>query len=82
MFEKGRRKDINNDDMPTKLKLSVIKLAYPTIKVIEIKDINTHSIRYGESDELHLEGYKDRKIQRMRQMWLDTLNIYISDKLH
>ena len=44
-FEKRRRQDIKNDDMSKTLRLAAIKVSYPEIKVIGIKDINTHSLR-------------------------------------
>ena len=46
-FEKGIRQDIKNKDMTKGLKLAAIKLTYPGIKVIEIKDKNIHYIRAG-----------------------------------
>ena len=60
LFEKGRRQDISNDDMSKVLKLASIKLFYLEIKVIDIKDINTHSLRAGGGG-----GTFDR-IQRQR----------------
>ena len=62
-FEKGRRQEIRNDDMSKLLKLAAIKLSYPEIKGIYIKDINTHYLRAGGSNALYLVEYKDRKIQ-------------------
>ena len=40
--------DINNDAISKVLKLAAMQLAYPEIKVIEIKVIKTHPLRYGE----------------------------------
>ena len=48
------KSDIRNKAMPKALKLTATKLAYPTIKLIEIKDINTHSFRAKVANEIHL----------------------------
>ena len=77
LFEKGRRQDISNDDMSKVLKLASIKLFYLEIKVIYIKDINTHSLRAG-GGVVHLTGYKDREIQK----WDDDSHIYSRNTYH
>ena len=64
------------------LKLAAIKLAYLEVKGIYIKDINTHSLRSGVTNAIHLEGYKDRETQKMCQWKSDTLKDYISYQLH
>ena len=58
------KSDIRNKAMPKALKLTATKLAYPTIKLIEIKDINTHSLRHGVINSLQLAGYKGTEIQK------------------
>ena len=57
--EKGRRQVIKNGNMSKSLKLEAIKIAYLEIKGTEIKDINTHPLRHGGANELHLVVYKD-----------------------
>ena len=59
------------------LKLAAIKLAYLEVKGIYIKDINTHSLRYGITNALHLEGYKDRETKNvsMEVIYIKGLHI-------
>ena len=44
-FEKGKRSDIKNGAISNAIEISAMKLAYIEIKGIDIKDINTHSLR-------------------------------------
>ena len=66
--EKVNKVDIINVSMSKVLKLEAVKLVYTEIKVIEIKEIDTHSHRYGGSDALHLSGYKCRRYKK----WEDS----------
>ena len=60
-FETGKRSDIKNEAMFEVLKLKSMKLSYLEVKEIDIKDINTYSLRFGwGGGALHFVGYKYR----------------------
>ena len=56
--------DINNDAISKVLKLAAMQLAYPEIKVIEIKVIKPTPSDMGGGGVLYLGEYKDREIQK------------------
>ena len=79
--EKGRRYDITDDDIRAALKLAGVALNYPTLRGIPIDRIDTHSLRAGGANALHLSGYSDREIQKMGRWKGETFKEYISEQL-
>ena len=43
----------------------MVALNYPSLKVIPIYIVDTHSLRSGGENSLLLAGYSDRDIQKM-----------------
>ena len=50
--------------MSKALKMTSIKLTYPEIKGIDIRDIKSHSLRARGENALHLTWYKDKEIKK------------------
>ena len=61
---KGKRKDLNADNMSAALKFATTALNYPSLKGIPIDRVDTHSLRLGGANALSLTGYSDRYIQK------------------
>jgi uncharacterized protein YecE (DUF72 family) len=61
--EKGRRVDVTDRHISEGLKLAATVLQYPKNRGIPIECVDTHSLRIGGANALHLAGYSDREIQ-------------------
>ena len=79
--DKGKRKDITNEDVSKALKVAATALDYPTAKGIPIDRIDTHSLRSGGANALLLAGYSDTQIQKMGRWWGATFKEYIREEL-
>ena len=62
---KGKRKDLNADNMSAALKFATTVLNYPYLKGVPIHRVYTHSLRSGGANSLSLAGYSDIYIQKM-----------------
>ena len=62
---KGKRKDLNADNMSASLKFATTALNYPYLRGIPIDRVETHSLRYGGANAILLAGYRNRDIQKM-----------------
>ena len=60
--------------------MAAAKLDYPE-RGIPIGAIDTHSLRSGGANALHLAGYSDREIQKMGRWRSDTFKEYIRENL-
>ena len=79
---KGRRKDINADNMSAASKFSTTALNYPYLKGIPIYRVNTHSLRSGGANALLLAGYSNRDIKKTGRWRGGTLKEYTREELH
>ena len=61
----GVRHNITDQNIRNNLKWAAKELDYPASKGIPIDHIDTHSLRGGGVNALHLNGYSDRQIQKM-----------------
>ena len=77
----GVRKDVNDNDIRRALKITAIAKDYESLRGIPILRVDTHSLRAGGANALHLAGYKDREIQKMGRWRSDTFKEYISEQL-
>ena len=81
-FEKGKRRDLTDNDIRKEIKVCAIALDYKTRRGIPVTRIDTHSLRGGGAMALHLSGYSDREIQKMGRWTSDTFKEYISEQLN
>ena len=75
------RKDVNDNDIRRALKIAAIALDYESRRGIPTNRIDTHSLRAGGANALHLSGYSDREIQKMGRWRSDTFKEYIMEQL-
>ena len=54
---------------------------YESRRGIPTDRIDTHSLRAGGANALHLSGYSDREIQKMGRWRSDTFKEYIMEQL-
>ena len=80
-FVGGVRHDITDQNIRNNLKWAAKELDYPASKGILIDHIDTHSLRGGGANALHLNEYSDRQIQKMGRWRGATFKEYISNKL-
>lgn len=80
-WEGGARKDLTDEDVRAGLKWAASYLDYPGEKNISIDRVDTHSLRGGGANALHLAGYSDRQIQKMGRWRGETFKEYISEHL-
>ena len=78
---KGKRKDVNDEDMRENIKWAATELDYPGRKGIPIERVDTHSLRIGGANALSLSGYSDREIQKMGRWRGETFKEYIREQL-
>jgi len=76
----GKRSDVTDVHIRQSLKWAAEQLKYPE-RGIPIERIDTHSLRAGGANALHLCGYEDREIQKMGRWRGETFKEYISDCL-
>jgi len=79
-WAKGKREDITDVDIRKALKWAATQLNYPQ-RGIPVERVDTHSLRAGGANALHLNGYSDREIQKMGRWRGETFKEYISDCL-
>ena len=72
---------MNDNDIRRALKIAAVAKEYDTYRGIPIARIDTHSLRAGGANALHLAGYSDREIQKMGRWRSDTFKEYISEQL-
>ena len=80
-FVKGKRYDVRDRDVRSALKLAATMLDYPNVKGIQVKDVDTHSLRAGGATALALAGYSDTQIQKMGRWRGATFKEYIREEL-
>ena len=76
----GVRLHLKDSEIRERLKMAATKLDYPD-RGIPIGAIDTHSLRSGGANALHLAGYSDREIQKMGRWRSDTFKEYIRESL-
>lgn len=81
-MKNSARYDVTDVHIRQALKYAGAQLKYPQDKGIPIDRIDTHSLRAGGANALHLSGYTDREIQKMGRWRSDTFKEYISDNLN
>ena len=79
-FVNGVRYHLKDREVGASLKAAAEKLDYPE-RGIPIESIDTHSLRSGGANALHLAGYSDREIQKMGRWRSDTFKEYIRENL-
>ena len=79
-FQKGKRHDVNNNNISTYLKWGAAVLNYPS-RGISINPINTYYLRGVGAMTLHLNGYSDRQIMKMGRWRSNTFMEYICEHL-
>ena len=77
----GKRKNVSDANLRAALKMGATLLRYPVVRGIPIDRIDTHSLRGGGANALHLNGYSDREIQKMGRWRSDAFKEYISEHL-
>ena len=80
-FVDGERFDVRDKDIRASLKFAATMLDYPTVKGIQITDVDTHSLRAGGATALALAGYSDTQIQKMGRWRGATFKEYIREEL-
>ena len=74
-------RDVNDNDIRKTLKVAAIALDYEQRRAIPVSRIDTHSLRAGGANALHLSGYSNREIMKMGRWRSDTFMEYISEQL-
>ena len=77
----GERRDLTDADIREGLKWAAGELNYPVERGIPVERVDTHSLRGGGANALHLAGYSDREIQKMGRWRGETFKEYISEQL-
>ena len=77
----GNKLDVNDNDIRRALKVAAVAKNYESFRGIPVSRIDTHSLRAGGANALHLSGYSDREIQKMGRWRSDTFKEYISEQL-
>ena len=78
----GKRADVKDNDIQRALKIAALAKEYESYRGIPISRIDTHLLRAGGANALHLAGYSDREIQKMGRWRNDTFKEYISEQLN
>ena len=79
--EPEKRSDVADKHVRTALKKAAVILEYPEKRGIPIERIDTHSLRIGGANALHLAGYSDREIQKMGRWRGETFKEYVREQL-
>jgi hypothetical protein len=79
--DNGKRLDVTDKHISKGLKLAAAVLEYPEYRGIPIERIDTHSLRIGGANALHLAGYTDREIQKMGRWRGETFKEYVREQL-
>ena len=77
----GERRDVNDEDIRGAIKSAATALKYPEQRGIGINQVDTHSLRGGGANALHLAGYSDRQIMKMGRWKSKTFLEYIREEL-
>jgi len=77
----ARHGDVTDNDIRRELKTAAIALDYESTRGIPISRIDTHSLRAGGANALHLAGYSDREIMKMGRWRSKTFMEYIQEQL-
>ena len=77
----ARQGDVTDNDIRRELKTAAIALDYESTRGIPISRIDTHSLRAGGANALHLAGYSDREIMKMGRWRSKTFMEYIQEQL-
>jgi hypothetical protein len=77
----GNRTDVQDKHIRKGLKDAATALEYPEYRGIPIERIDTHSLRIGGANALHLAGYSDREIQKMGRWRGETFKEYVREQL-
>ena len=80
-FVKGCRYNLKDNDVRQGLKMAARTLNYPELCGIPIERVDTHSLRAGGANALHLAGFSDTEIQKMGRWKSDTFKEYITEGL-
>ena len=82
VFDKdGNRSDVADKHIRAALKKAAAFLEYPEKRGIPIERVDTHSLRIGGANALHLAGYSDREIQKMGRWRGETFKEYVREQL-
>jgi len=80
-FVQGCRHNLRDNDVRRGVKMAAATLNYPELCGIPIDKVDTHSLRAGGANALHLAGYSDTEIQKMGRWRSDTFKEYITEGL-
>ena len=78
---KGNKFFLRDKEVRAGLKAASVKLDYEYGSGIPEEAIDTHSLRAGGANALHLNGFSDREIQKMGRWTSDTFKEYIHENL-
>ena len=81
MRKLGTRQDVTDKLIKEGLKKAAILLNYPENRGIPVEQVDTHSLRIGGANALHLAGYSDREIQKMGRWRGETFKEYVREQL-
>lgn len=81
VWQDGKRMDVMAKHIRAGLKQAAEALDYPESRGIPIERIDTHSLRIGGANALHLAGYSDRQIQKMGRWRGETFKEYVREQL-
>jgi hypothetical protein len=79
--KKGKKMHVTDKIIRQGLKMAATVLEYPERRGIPIERIDTHSLRIGGANALHLAGYSDREIQKMGRWRSETFKEYVREQL-
>ena len=80
-FVNNKKFYLRDKDVSAALKAAAIKLDYEFTRGIPDSAIDTHSLRAGGANALHLSGYSDRVIQKMGRWTSNTFKEYIRENI-
>lgn len=80
-WAEGECRDISDMDIRVSIKTAATTHLYPGKRNIEIGQVDTHSLRGGGANALHLVGHSDRHIKKMGRWKEDTFLEYILEEL-
>ena len=80
-WHEGARCDVTDGDIRESIKAAAATLRYPETRGIEIDDVDTHSLRGGGANALHMAGYTDLQIMKMGCWKTKTFLEYIREEL-
>ena len=80
-MESATTYNLRDSDICRALKTAASMLNYPELCGIPIERVDTHSLRAGGANALHLAGYTDTEIQKMGRWRSDTFKEYITEGL-